>query len=105
MASKSNPSQTRLDKDVNTPATVAPGDAPHDTTDPREVAHTVTPQPNAEAIAAGTVNGVLPGKPLEAPAGVAEKDQRTETYKAVRPDGTEVTVKHNLDTGETSLSA
>ena len=104
MASKSNPDKTRLDKDVSTPSTVAPGDAPHDTTDPNEVAHTVTPQPNLEAIAAGTVNGVLPGKPIEAAAGVPEKDQRIETYKATRPDGSEVTVKHNLDTGETSVS-
>ena len=104
MAGKTNPTETRLDKDVKTPSTVAPGDAPHDTTDPNEVAHTVTPQPSPEAIAAGTVNGVLPGKPLEQAAGVPEKDQRVETYKATRPDGTEVTVTHNLDTGETSLA-
>jgi hypothetical protein len=101
---KKNPTETRLDKDVNTPSTAAPGDAPHDTTDPLEVAHTVTPQPNAEALAAGTVNGVLPGKPLEAPAGVAEKDQRTEEYEARRADGSTVKVKHNIDTGETSLA-
>ena len=104
MAAKSNPTETRLDKDVKTPSTVAPGDAPHDTTDPSEVAHTVVPQPSAEALAAGTVNGVLPGKPIEPAAGVPEKDQRIETYKATRPDGSEVTVTHNIDTGETSVS-
>ena len=27
---------------------------------------------------------------------------RTETYTQVQPDGTEVTVTHNYDTGETS---
>lgn len=104
MAAQQNPKKTRLDDNVTQPATVAPGDAPHDTTDPNEVAHTVTPQPSEEALRAGTVNGVLPGKPHEAPAGVAEKDQRVETYKATRPDGSEVTVKHNIDTGETSVS-
>ena len=105
MAAKANPTETRLDKDVKTPSTVAPGDAPHDTTDPNEVAHTVTPQPSAEALAARVVNGVLPGKPLEEAAGVPEKDQRIEEYEATRPDGSVVRVKHNLDTGETSVSA
>lgn len=32
------------------------------------------------------------------------KDQRVETYTATKPDGTVVTVTHNLDTGETSVS-
>jgi hypothetical protein len=68
------------------------------------VAHTVTPQPSAEAIAAGTVNGVLPGKPIKPAAGVPEKDQRTEKYEATRPDGSTVTVTHNLDTGATSIA-
>ena len=104
MAAKQNPSKTRLDNDVTKPSTVAPGDAPHDTTDPLEVAHTVVPQPSEEAILAGTVTGVLSGRRMEEPAGVAEMDQRVETYKAYRADGSEVTVKHNLDTGETSLA-
>ena len=37
---------------------------------------------------------------------VAERSKggRVEKYKATRPDGTEVTVTHNIDTDETSVS-
>lgn len=104
MATRKNPSETRLDKDVTSPSTTAPGDGPADTTDPTETAHSVTPRPDAEALKVGTVNAVLPGEKIEPAAGVPEKDQRVEKYKAVRPDGTEVTVTHNIDTGETSVS-
>lgn len=105
--SKSNPSETRLDEDITKPSTTAPGDGPADTTDPNETAHTVTPRPGPEALEVGTVNAVVPGKPVdeqvEARAG-DEKDHRIEKYEAVRPDGTKVTVTHNIDTGETSVS-
>ena len=100
------PKKTRLDSDNTKPSTTAPGDGPADTTDPTERASSITPQPGDEALKVGTVNavqpipeGVTPGSPEP-----AKKDQRVETYKAVRPDGEEVTVKHNLDTGETSVS-
>ena len=104
MAAKKNPTETRLDKDVTSPSTTAPGDGPADTTDPTEVAHSVTPRPDAEALKVGTVNAVLPGEPITEAEKVAEKDQRVEKYDAVRPDGTKVTVTHNIDTGETSVS-
>lgn len=103
MAAKKTPNETRLDKDVSTPSTTAPGDGPADTTDPTETAHSVTPRPDAEAMKVGTVNAVLPGEPVEEVAS-DPKSHRIEKYKAVRPDGTEVTVTHNIDTGETSVS-
>lgn len=102
-ARKSNPDKTTLDSDVTTPSTTAPGDGPADTTDPSEVAHSVTPRPSAEALKVGTVNAVLPGGPVEE-ATTDPKEHRVEKYKATRPDGTEVTVTHNIDTGETSIS-
>lgn len=99
------PKETKLDKDTTKPSTTAPGDGPADTTDPSERASTVTPQPGPEALKVGTVNAVQP-LPADAPEGStpAKKDQRIEKYKATRPDGTEVTVTHNIDTGETSVS-
>lgn len=101
--SKANPSETRLDEDVTKPSTTAPGDGPADTTDPNETAHTVTPQPSAEALKVGTVNAVKPGEPADEKAEADSKDHRIETYEATRPDGSTVKVKHNLDTGETEL--
>lgn len=98
------PKETRLDKDNTKPSTTAPGDGPADTTDPTERASSVTPQPGPEALKVGTVNAVQPIPQDAVDPGVAKKDQRVEKYKAVRPDGTEVTVTHNLDTGETSAS-
>ena len=97
------PKQTRLDKDNTTPSTTAPGDGPADTTDPTERASSVTPQPGPEALKVGTVNAVQP-VPQDAEPKRDAKNDRTETYKATRPDGSEVTVKHNLDTGETTVS-
>lgn len=92
---------TTLDSDVTKPSVTAPGDGPADTTDPTEIAVSVPPQPGDEAIAVGTVNSV---KPVASP--VTERDgsnDRIEKYTAVKPDGTEVAVTHNLDTGETSV--
>lgn len=93
---------TTLDSDVTKPSVTAPGDGPADTTDPTEIAVSVTPQPGAEALAVGTVNAVKPVKRT-----VTERDNssdRTEKYKAVKPDGTEVTVTRNIETGETSVN-
>lgn len=95
---------TTLDSDVTKPSVTAPGDGAADTTDPTEIAVSVPPQPGPEAIAVGTVNAVIP---VEKQPGSPEPDSsehRIEKYKATRPDGTEVTVTHNLDTGETSVS-
>jgi hypothetical protein len=92
------PKETRLDTDVNAPATTASGDAPFDTTDPTENASTITPQvPSDEAIKAGTILGAIP---VAAPAGVPDvdpKDVRTEEYDAIKPDGTKVRVRLYLD--------
>lgn len=98
-----NPKETRLDADTTKPSTTAPGDGPADTTDPKETAHTVIPQPGPEAIAVGTVNAVKPGEPVTEPEPTPAKDHRIEKYDAVKPDGTKVTVEHNIDTGETKL--
>lgn len=100
---KSSPDKTTLDEDVTKPSTTAPGDGPADTTDPSETAHSVTPQPGAEALKVGTVNAVVPGERVEDQE-TDPKEHRVEKYRATRPDGTEVTVTHNIDTGETSVS-
>lgn len=98
------PKKTRLDSDNTKPSTTAPGDGPADTTDPTERASSVTPQPGPEALKVGTVNAVQPVPQEDAPKRDSKSD-RVEEYKATRPDGTEVTVKHNLDTGETTVSS
>jgi hypothetical protein len=102
MAARKNPGETRLDTDVTKPSTTAPGDGPADTTDPTETAHSVTPRPGDEAVTVGTVNAVVPGEKATEPE--RKGKDRIEKYKSVRPDGTEVTVTHNIDTGETSVS-
>lgn len=98
-----NPSTTTLDDDVTRPSTTAPGDGPADTTDPTERATSVTPRPGPEALQAGTVNAVQPLPKAAAPKRSAKAKERTERYTGVRPDGTEVTVERNIDTGETKL--
>lgn len=98
---------TTLDSDTTKPSVTVPGDGPADTTDPTETAHSVTPAPGAEAIAAGTVNAVVPGKPVApaaAPTSGGKSKARVEKYNATKPNGDVVTVTHNLDTGETSVS-
>lgn len=97
--------KTKLDSDTTKPSVTEPGDGPADTTDPDELASSATPDKGAAADAGhGTVNAVV--KTGDAPQGttVPEKDQRVEEYEATRPDGSKVTVKHNIDTGETSVS-
>ena len=104
MATAQNPSKTRLDTDVTKPSTTAPGDGPADTTDPTERASTVGGD-KAAAAAAGhlTVNAVVPVDP-EPNTPEPKGKGRVEKYDAVKPDGTKVTVTHNVDTGETSIS-
>ena len=93
---------TTLDSDVTKPSVTAPGDGPADTTDPTEIAVSAPPQPGDEALAVGTVNAV---KPATAPVAerTDEKDHRIEEYDATKPDGSVVRVRHNIDTGETSV--
>ncbi|MEV0526633.1 hypothetical protein AB0I66_24630 [Streptomyces sp. NPDC050439] len=98
----STPSETRLDEHLNAPSTTAPGDGPADTTDPAERATSAPPDKGAAAQAGhGTVNAVLP-LPKKKTAARQGKD-RTETYTALKPDGTEVTVERNIETGESSV--
>lgn len=97
---------TKLEDVDGTPATTAPGDAPFDTTDPTETGSTITaPVPDEAALKEGTVNAIQPTGKI--PAGAeppAKGDQRIEKYEATKPDGTVVTVTHNIDTGETKVS-
>ncbi|WP_372672979.1 hypothetical protein [Amycolatopsis kentuckyensis] len=99
---KPTEAKTTLDNDVTKPSVTAPGDGPADTTDPTEIAVSVPPQPGDEAIAVGTVNAVKPVAPPEKPK--LEREHRIEKYEATRPDGSKVTVTHNIDTGETTAS-
>lgn len=92
---------TRLDNDVTKPSVTQAGDGPADTTDPNERASSVIPRPGEEALRVGTVNAVLPVEQPSAAAG--EGEDRVETYEAVRPDGTTVTVTHNIETGESQV--
>ncbi|MHC6592421.1 hypothetical protein [Arthrobacter sp. C152] len=89
---------TTLDSDVTKPSVTAPGDGPADTTDPKERATTVTPQPGEEALKVGTVNAVLPLPPVEETA--PEGEARTEEYEVEGPDGKPVRVVRNIETGE-----
>lgn len=99
----SNPSETRLDEHLDAPSTTAPGDGPADTTDPDERATSATPDKAAAAKAGhGTVNAVVP-LPKRTAKKTAEAKPRMETYAATRPDGTEVTVERNIETGESSV--
>lgn len=101
---KKTEEKTTLDSDVTKPSVTAPGDGPADTTDPTEIAVSVIPQPGPEAIAVGTVNAVVKaGDTTEAAPAVAEGDQRVEEYDAVKPDGSKVRIRHNIDTGKTEI--
>lgn len=92
---------TTLDSDVTKPSVTAPGDGPADTTDPTEQAVSVPARPGKEALAVGTVNSVVP---VPAPEPVTPSGEaRIETYEATKPDGTKVTVEHNIDTGESKI--
>lgn len=96
------PKTTRLSNDVTKPQPTAAGDAPADTWDPKERASSVRPD-KAAAAAAGhqTVNAVIK---VGTVPGVTPTGVRSETYNTVGPDGTEVTVTHNYDTGVTTVA-
>jgi hypothetical protein len=96
--------ETRLNDDVSMPGFVAPGDGPYDTTDPTERATSVSPDKATAALKGfGVVNAVVPLPPL--PVQERDKSQdRIETYEVPGPDGKPVTVTHNIDSGETSVS-
>lgn len=95
---------TKLDKGTTKPSTTQPGDGPADTTDPNERAVSAPVKPGTEAQKVGTVNAVVPAPEKPAAEKKASKDHRVEKYEAVKPDGTKVTVTHNIDTGETKVS-
>lgn len=92
---------TTLDSDVTKPSVTAPGDGPADTTVPTEIAVSVPANPGPEAIAEGTVNAVIPA-PKPEPVDESDADHRIEEYEATKPDGSKVTIVHNIDTGATS---
>lgn len=94
--------KTKLDKDTTKPSTTQPGDGPADTTDPDERASSAPPQPGDQARKEGTVNAVTPVEQTGAGTERSGKD-RTESYKATRPDGTVVTVTRNVETGESKV--
>ena len=102
MARTAAPKTTRLSSDVTKPQPTDPGDAPADTFDPKERATSARPD-KAAAAAAGhqTVNAVVKSGnvPDTTPTGT-----RSETYTRVGPDGVEVEVTHNYDTGETTVA-
>jgi hypothetical protein len=94
--------KTTLDSDVTKPSVTAPGDGPADTTDPTERASSAPVNPGPEARKVGTVNAVVP---VEQPARATSSGKdRIEKYEATRPDGSTVTVTHNIDTGESKVS-
>lgn len=96
------PKTTKYDDETLTaPQSTSPGDAPADTYDASERVSSAAPD-KGTAAAAGflTVNAVVEVDPVpdNTPTG-----SRSETYTTYGPDGAEVTVTHNYDTGETSI--
>lgn len=103
-AAASPPETTTLDDDTTKPSTTAPGDGAADTTDPDERATSTPPNPGEEAKRVGTVNAVTPVPTAPKPSGRSKGPKhRVERYPQTRPDGTQVTVEHNIDTGETKV--
>lgn len=104
-ATKPKPEEvTTLDADTTKPSVTAPGDGPADTTDPNERAQSAPVNPGPEALAAGTVNAVKPvPKPKAAARSTAK--ERTEKYKATKPNGDVVIVTRNIDTGVSTVEA
>lgn len=107
--------RTTLDDDITMPSKVEPGDGPYDTTDPTEIATSVSPDKAAAARAGfGVVNAVLPLEMVPGNIHPSEVDRangtdsgggdaRTETYDVLGPNGRLVRVTHNMDTGETNV--
>jgi hypothetical protein len=73
---------------------------PADTADPTERVSSTRRNPTAKELREGTVSAVTT-RPRAEPAPRDGGNDRIETYTTRRPDGTEVTVTHNIDTGET----
>ncbi len=94
--------QTRAEKQITEPATTVAGDAPADTTDPAELVSTRLPQPSEKATVVGTVNAAVKYGEVGDAAGQSG-EPRMERYQATRPDGTEVTVERNIETGESKV--
>lgn len=95
--------KTTLDDDVTKPSVTEPGDGPADTTDPDEIATSVTPDPGEEAVKVGTVNAVKKAGTRAKPKPKVDKT-RVEKYEATKPDGTVVSIERNLDTGEQTVT-
>ena len=97
------PKTTKYDDETLTaPQSTSPGDAPADTYDPKERVSSARPDKAAAAEAGHqTVNAVTEVDPVpdSTPTG-----SRSETYSSYQADGTEVTVTHNYDTGETTIT-
>lgn len=99
------PKTTRLSSDVTKPQPTAPGDAPADTYDPKERASSVaSDKETAAKDGYQTVNAVIPVDPIPDPE-PPDGGGRTETYTAYDSQQNPVSVEHNLDTGETTVSA
>lgn len=95
---------TKLSNDLTKPQPTAAGDAPADTTDPKERASSAKSDKAAAAKAGHqSVNAVTPVDPVPEPEAPAEGG-RTETYTAYDATGAAVEVTHNLDTGETTVA-
>ena len=97
------PKTTRIADDTtqDVPQTTSAGDAPADTYDWQErVSSAATDKAAAAAAGHGSVNAVEPVASVVIPA---PSGARSETYDRFAPDGTEVTVTHNYDTGATSV--
>lgn len=84
------------------PSPGVPAGGPADTTDPtvRVISNPTLPQ--AEALATGTVNTVVPAPQLEQPA-EASREPRFEQYETEDPDGNTVTVRRDLETGQSEI--
>ena len=98
------PKTTRIADDTTqaVPQTTAAGDAPADTYDADERVSSASPD-KAAAAAAGhlTVNAV---EPVDSVVWPTPTGNRSETYVQTKPDGTQVTVTHNYDTGVTTTA-
>ncbi|KTR11071.1 hypothetical protein NS330_12960 [Curtobacterium citreum] len=86
------------------PSTTVPGDGPADTTDPTQTASSSRALPSDAARAAGTVNAVtlVTSRPKTT---TSTAPLRSETYKQTAPNGSTVTVRRDLETGDTEAIA
>lgn len=101
------PKTTRIADDTTqaVPQTTSAGDAPADTYDAHErVSSAQTDKAAAAAAGHQVVNAVEPVGTAVFPSEATVTNVRTETYTQVKPDGTQVTVTHELETGETTVT-